>query len=209
MIMKDLFQIHFTMSESDFELSSSDESEEDSLSSSSDEEEMVESKEVEENIIEVEDIGMNNSTEQEPTRKTWNMWDTKRLYPPSSKATSKTWRFGGFLKDTKTGLLVTKETICGLCGLKQNYRHSPTNLDQHVQAAHGLQYEGEGSKSEPKINEFFRTLSSSKYKSDHPKQKAVRRLLGEWVIQSNRPIQAEFRSHSHNDLSIIYTSHGS
>ena len=121
--MKIIFQICFTMSESDFESdselsSSDDESEEDNLSSTSDEEEMVESKEAEVNIIKDEDIDVNNITEQEspttkagtfkkpddavnkPTSKTWNMWDNKRLYSPSSKCKIKAWRFKGFLKDT-------------------------------------------------------------------------------------------------------------
>ena len=79
---------------------------------------MVESKEAEVNIIEDEDIDVNNTTKQEPpttkagiskklddsvnkrTSKTWNMWDNKRLYSPSSKCKIKAWRFKGFLKDT-------------------------------------------------------------------------------------------------------------
>ena len=69
MFMKILFQICFTMSESDFESdselsSSDDESKEDTLSSTSDEEEIVENKEAKVNIIEDNDIDVNNTTEQ-------------------------------------------------------------------------------------------------------------------------------------------------
>lgn len=47
-------------------------------------------------------------------------WNNERLYPPSSKCKSKAWQFGGFLKDSKTGQLLTQKTVCGFCGLKQN-----------------------------------------------------------------------------------------
>ena len=84
-------------------------------------------------------------------------WNNERLYPPSSKCKSKAWQFGGFLKDSKTGQLLTQKTVCGFCGLKQNYRCSPTNLDQHMAAAHSLEYEGVGLKikERSKMEDFF------------------------------------------------------
>ena len=119
-------------------------------------------------------------------------WNNQRLFPPSSKCKSKAWKFGGFLKDEKTGQLLTKETICGFCGLKQNYRCSPNNLDQHMQAVHSLEYEGVGKKMKErsKIDDFFLAKTNSKYKATHPKQKEVRKALGEWVVDSNRPLSA-------------------
>ena len=119
-------------------------------------------------------------------------WNNERLYPPSSKCKSKAWQFGGFLKDSKTGQLLTQKTVCGFCGLKQNYRCSPTNLDQHMAAAHSLEYEGVGLKikERSKMEDFFQPKTNIKYKSSHPKQMEVRKALGEWVIESNRPLEA-------------------
>ena len=121
------------------------------------------------------------------------MWDNKKLFPPSVKCKSRAWQFGGFIQDS-SGQLLTKETICGICGKRQKYRNSPTNLDQHVQANHTFQYDtsgaGKGKESikEGKINDYFKSETSAKYKPNHPKQKAVRSKLCEWVVKSNRAI---------------------
>ena len=121
------------------------------------------------------------------------MWDNKKLFPPSVKCKSRAWMFGGFVKDS-SGQLLTKETICGICGKRQKYRNSPTNLDQHVQSNHTFQYDtvgvGKGKESPQggKINDYFKSGSSGKYKPNHPKQKAVRSKLSEWVVKSNRAI---------------------
>ena len=56
-------------------------------------------------------------------------WNGQRLFPPSRKISkpSKAWSFGGFVKNTM-GLLVLDLTICSLCGKKQTYRNTPTNM---------------------------------------------------------------------------------
>ena len=121
------------------------------------------------------------------------MWNNQRLFPPSTKAKSKAWCFGGFKKD-RTGQLIMKETICGICGKAQSYRNSPTNLSQHVQSNHTFHYEGveedgvEKKKEKATLDSFFNKKVSSKYKSDNPKQKAVRSKLVEWVVKNNRAL---------------------
>lgn len=61
------------------------------------------------------------------------MWNNKKLYPPN-KSRSLAWIFGGFL--IEEGKLDMQKTICGLCGLRQKYCSTPTNLMQHVQNHH-------------------------------------------------------------------------
>ena len=120
-------------------------------------------------------------------------WDKKKLFPPGPKCKSKAWLFGGFVKDF-AGNLVTSETICGICGKKQKYRNTPTNLDQHLQANHSFQYDTANVKNvnestkEVKINEYFKSDSSRKYTPSHPKQKALLSTLSEWIVKSNRAL---------------------
>ena len=79
-------------------------------------------------------------------------WNNQRLYPPMLKAKSIAWKFGGFFKEQ--GRLDLQQTVCGLCGKKQRYRQTPTNLMQHVQANHALEYtavvEGRSNNTAPK-----------------------------------------------------------
>ena len=89
-------------------------------------------------------------------------WNNERLYPPSSKCKSKAWQFGGFLKDSKTGQLLTQKTVCGFCGLKQNYRCFATNMDQHMAAAHSLRKVALAEKSQKST--FFSTKKSTSIK---------------------------------------------
>lgn len=117
-------------------------------------------------------------------------WNGERLFPPSRKIAkpSKAWKFGGFRK-TPAGFLVLDETICSLCGRKQKYRNSPTNLTQHLTAEHPLEFGGIKVDTEPKIKDFFPPKSEkTKYKFNHPRQKALRAKLVEWVLKSNRPL---------------------
>ena len=86
-----------------------------------------------------------------------------------------------------------EETICGLCGLKNCYRNSPSNLLQHLRSAHSEEFLAGSSsgKSNPKISSFFPTKPGpqiQKYKKDHPKQKMLRSKLTQWIITSNRPM---------------------
>ena len=119
--------------------------------------------------------GNHNVTRSVTIPKGVPMWNNQRLFPPSTKAKSKAWCFGGFKKD-RTGQLIMKETICGICAKTQNYRNSPTNLSQHVQTNHSFHYESlEEDREEKKkeivtLDSFFnKKAGSSKYKSDHPK----------------------------------------
>ena len=61
-------------------------------------------------------------------------WNGEFLYPPHSKASSKTWRLGGFRK--VEGTLQKSHTVCGACGKEIRYRSSPTNLQQHLEHRH-------------------------------------------------------------------------
>ena len=80
-------------------------------------------------------------------------------------------------------------TICGICGKKQKYRHSPTNLTQHLEVDHPLEYHaGSVNKSETMIDSFFTKSEKSKYKENHPKQKALKAKLVEWIVHNNRPL---------------------
>ena len=149
----------------------------------------------------IEDIDINDSSRELSARNeevpveivTGPSWDNKKLFPPGPKCKSKAWLFGGFVKDF-AGNLVTTETICGICGKKQKYRNTPTNLDQHLQASHSFQYDTANVKNvnestkEGKINEYFKSDLSRKYNSSHPKQKALLSTLSEWVVKSNRAL---------------------
>ena len=120
-------------------------------------------------------------------------WNNQRLFPPSAKSRSKAWMFGGFRKDS-AGQLILKETVCGICGKIQKYRNSPTNLDQHIQSMHSLHYsrveDQEGLKKETSIADYFKKKSGTipKYRPNHPKQKALKSKLVEWVVKNNRSI---------------------
>ena len=120
-------------------------------------------------------------------------WNNQRLYPPMLKAKSIAWKFGGFFKEQ--GRLDLQQTVCGLCGKKQRYRQTPTNLMQHVQANHVLKYtaivEGRSkvttTSDTPKIDSFF-SKKQKKLNQNDPKQKKFVRKLSEWIIQSNRAL---------------------
>ena len=118
-------------------------------------------------------------------------WNGQRLFPPSRKISkpSKAWSFGGFVKNTM-GLLVLDSTICSLCGKKQTYRNTPTNLTQHLMKEHAQEFADENvTKTEIKIDNYFRAeCEKKKYNVNHPKQKAIRSKLMEWVVKSNRPL---------------------
>ena len=133
------------------------------------------------------------SSETNPKPVNIPKWNNERLFPPSAKSTSKAWLFGGFRKDS-AGQLILKETICGICGKIQKYRNSPSNLDQHIQAMHSLHYKGvedqEGTKKETSIADYFKKKSGTvpKYRPNHPKQKALKSKLVEWIVKNNRAI---------------------
>ena len=135
----------------------------------------------------------NNENVNVPKRSISNAphWNGQRLFPPSRKISkpSKAWNFGGFLKNSM-GLLVLDSTICGLCGKKQTYRNTPTNLTQHLMKDHAQEFADESvTKTEIKIDNYFRAeCEKKKYNMNHPKQKAIRSKLMEWVVKSNRPL---------------------
>ena len=132
---------------------------------------------------------------QRVTLKRNPVWKGDRLFPPARKSSksSKAWEFGGFLKD-KTGQLITDQTICGLCGKVQKYRNTPTNLQQHVQAEHADEWNGEQKTSlkETKLEDFFLTKPKKlikKYRQDNPKQKKFNNTITEWNIKNKRPLK--------------------
>ena len=133
------------------------------------------------------------SSETNPKPVNIPKWNNERLFPPSAKSTSKAWLFGGFRKDS-AGQLILKETICGICGKIQKYRNSPSNLDQHIQAMHSFHYKSvedqEGPKKETSIADYFKKKSGTvpKYRPNHPKQKALKSKLVEWIVKNNRAI---------------------
>ena len=120
-------------------------------------------------------------------------WDNKKLFPPGAKCKSRVWLFGGFVKDS-AGKLVTEETICGICGKRQKYRNTPTNLHQHLQSNHSFQYDTaivenvDESKKDGTIDEYFKKVSLRSYAPNHPKQKALLSTLSEWIVKSNRAL---------------------
>ena len=65
-------------------------------------------------------------------------WEGETLYPPKNTAFSKAWKFGGFRK--VDGILQKSYTVCGVCGKYIKYRNSPTNLHQHLQHKHSVQW---------------------------------------------------------------------
>ena len=116
-------------------------------------------------------------------------WGGNKLFPPSRKSPnpSRAWLFGGFRKD-RAGQLITDKTVCGLCGEEQRYRSTPTNLAQHLSTKHSLQFGVSSSSKASTIGDFFKPSSHSKYKTNHPRQKAIKAKIVEWVISSNRPL---------------------
>ena len=90
------------------------------------------------------------------------------------------------------GRLDLYQTVCGLCGKKQRYRHTPTNLMEHVQANHVLEYtvivKGRNkvttTSNTPRIDSFLKK-KLMKLNPKDPKHKKFVRKLSEWIIQSN------------------------
>ena len=148
----------------------------------------------EESKKEEEKAADNNKVAEGEDKVSVPKWNNKRLWPPSNKTKSRAWNFGGFFRD-KTGQLILDNTICGFCGKSQKYRNTPTNLTQHLQNEHRLLYEiPSSSKTATEttthpIKSFFtpkRKLPN--YDVEHPKQKAVRDKLVEWIVKDNRPL---------------------
>ena len=131
-----------------------------------------------------------NTTVRQPT------WMGVKLFPPrrTQQNPSKAWQFGGFRKGVD-GQLVKDKTVCGICGKEQIFRKTPSNLYQHLQNNHsaetGLELSAQPKQMSetPSIKDFFNKATKvSKYKSTHPKQRALVEKIVQWVILSKRPI---------------------
>ena len=197
--MSDLYQSDWAMTDSEISHTSTD-TEDGSLDSCDDLNASVVDTDID--IIEhgdVEDISVVDSSREEtnsegnPVEK-GPTWDNKKLFPPGPKCKSKAWLFGGFVKDS-AGKVVTEETICGICGKRQKYRNTPTNLQQHLQTSHSFQYDtaknvenDNESKKEGTIDEYFKKVSVRNYATSYPKQKALVSTLSEWIVKSNRAL---------------------
>ena len=148
---------------------------------------------VEDVVVPSDPIGSKISDEaNNNTKKSYNIWNGQRLFPPARKHSNpaKAWKFGGFLKD-KTGQLIIDKTMCGICGKEQKYCNTPSNLTQHLQLDHSLEYHdnGGGGGSTSKISDFWQPKSKkSKYSKGHPKQQQFREKLVEWVVKNKRPL---------------------
>ena len=87
------------------------------------------------NVINFENISENENISQFSDLPSW---DGEPLFPPHNKASSKSWKLGGFRK--RNGILEKSHTVCGVCGKEIKYRHTPTNLQQHLQNNHPVQW---------------------------------------------------------------------
>ena len=193
--MSDISSLEDTSSGSEEEGFTEQVSDEDAESENLTEIETIDSEPAIHSDVEIEeDKEENNNPRVTDSRPPPPSWEGKRLFPPGRKNTepSKVWSFSGFTKDKK-GQLMKEETICGLCGLRNTYRSSPSNLLQHLRSAHSEEFlaGSTSGKSNPKISSFFPTKPGpqiQKYKKDHPKQKMLRSKLTQWIVTSNRPM---------------------
>ena len=138
------------------------------------------------------DQPLKSSTHSRPS------WQGVSLFPPKkmTKTPSKVWKYGGFRKGAD-GQLKTEKTVCGFCGEEQKFRGTPSNFGQHLKNHHAGQVDlavGESSQSNSKTPSIMHYInkpsggSVSKYKANHPKQKAFRAKVDKWIIANNRPL---------------------
>ena len=129
------------------------------------------------------DKNRNTKVKEGPT------WEGEKLYPPKDNVTSNAWKLGGFKK--VNGILQKQETICGVCGKKIKYRNTPTNLQQHLENQHSIQWgelQVKKSSQQPKISDFSSSSASKHYSDSHPKQKGFVSKLVDWVVKNLRPV---------------------
>ena len=120
--------------------------------------------------------------------------DGVNLFPPDGskmRKASQAWSYGGLKKDDK-GKLLTDKMYCALCPKTFRYNHSPSALSDHLKHKHTdkmLELEAAEKQSQSKLTDFrfVKTNIQEQYKASHPKQKAFRSDLGDWVIKDKRP----------------------
>ena len=120
--------------------------------------------------------------------------DGVELFPPAGskmRKTSDAWRYGGLKKNEK-GKLLTDKMYCALCPKTFKYNQSPSALSDHLKHCHRdkmLELETAKEQSQSRLLDFrfVKTNIQEQYKASHPKQKAFRTDVGDWVIKDKRP----------------------
>ena len=116
-------------------------------------------------------------------------WGGEKLFPPKANALSKVWKLGGLRK--VNGILQKDFTQCGVCGKNIKYRGSPTNLQQHLEKLHSIEWgelEMKKHAEQPKISVYSSVSKPKHYPDSHPKQKGFVAKLVSWVVRNLRPV---------------------